>query len=403
MVRLTIDTKILAGGPGEEPARWLPADCYRELFDQLPQAVLVLDCETGKFLSVNGAATRLYGYAPAEFLALSLADLEPPAHPQGIEPQAGGLERQHRHKNGKSLDVQVTRLRASLGGKSVELLVCSDISASNLELQQRIEQLQMGKRDLERRFEERAGQLEALNKELEAFSHSVSHDLRAPLRSVRGFSEVLLERYADKLDAAGRNFLRRARDSCEAMDNLITDLLRFSRVSQGELKRQEVDLSKLAESVAKDLRHEQPERKVHLSIAPGLKAQGDERLLRIVLDNLLRNAWKFTSKRPDSSVEFGAVSDPQQAFFVRDNGAGFDMEYADKMFGVFQRLHSSRDFPGTGVGLATVQRVINRHGGRIWALGSPDAGATFYFTLPESAQSSPQPGLASLPKPREAA
>lgn len=241
--------------------------------------------------------------------------------------------------------------------------------------------------ELERRVGERTAQLEAINKELEAFSYSVSHDLRAPLRSIRGFSEVLLERYSEQLDARGQEFLRRACESSQHMDRLIEDLLKLSRVSRAELQQQLVDLSALAANITEELVQTHDNRPA-VSISPRLKARGDERFLRIVLENLLRNAWKFSSKKPQPSVEFGFVAEPQPAFFVRDNGAGFDMAYASRLFGVFQRLHSASDFPGTGVGLATVQRIINRHGGRVWAEATPGQGATFYFTLPSDEQSS---------------
>lgn len=241
--------------------------------------------------------------------------------------------------------------------------------------------------ELEKRVRERTAQLESTNKELETFSYSVSHDLRAPLRSIRGFSEVLLERHSSQLDERGREFLRRACESSHHMDILIDDLLKFSRVSRSELVWQPVNLSALAEALAGDLRKAEPERTVEFLIAPQLRVDGDERLLRVALDNLLRNAWKFTGKQPTAKIEFGFVTEPEGAFFVRDNGAGFDMQYASKLFGVFQRLHSPGEFPGTGVGLATVQRIINRHGGRIWATASPNHGATFYFTLPAEAPS----------------
>jgi len=366
--------------------------------------VLVADAQTGRFLAVNEAALEVYGYSPAEFRALSMKDLDAEgaeATPTGRHAGRGGAfcqERRHRRKDGSILQVEASGRRRLIRGRAVEVVVCVDLARQKLELQHRLEELQLGNTDLERRVSERTVQLEAINKELEAFSHSVSHDLRAPLRSVRGFSEVLLERYADKLDEAGQDFLRRARDSCQDMDNLITDLLRFSRVSQGELRRQQVDLSTLAESIAQEISRDEPKRPVQWLIEPGLKAQGDERLLRVVLDNLLRNAWKFTGKRPDARIEFGAVTDPQPAFYVRDNGAGFDMEYADKLFGMFQRLHSVRDFPGTGVGLATAQRVVNRHGGRIWAASAPEQGATFYFALPEEPSVSGPPTPVAAPR-----
>jgi signal transduction histidine kinase len=249
--------------------------------------------------------------------------------------------------------------------------------------------------DLERRVKERTGQLEAINKELEAFSYSVSHDLRAPLRSIRGFSEVLLERYCKQLDPTGQEFLKRACQSSQQMETLIEDLLKLSRVSRSELQRQQVNLSHIAESIAAELKKSDPQRTVEFAIEPALQARGDERLLRVVLDNLLRNAWKFTSKQPRAIIEVGSSNGPPQAFFVRDNGAGFDMTYSNRLFGVFQRLHTVSEFPGTGVGLATVQRIISRHGGRVWATGEVNHGATFYFTLPPNEYSWNESQIAS--------
>jgi len=237
--------------------------------------------------------------------------------------------------------------------------------------------------ELEARVRERTAQLEALNKELEAFSYSVSHDLRAPLRSIRGFTEVLLDRYAPQLDAKGQEFLRRVSDSSQHMDRLIEDLLKLSRVGRAELKKQIIDLTAITWSVIADLQKAEPDRKVKVTVEPGLRAYGDERLVRVALDNLLRNAWKFTGKVAEPEITIGRTTDGERPFFVRDNGAGFDMTYASRLFGVFQRLHTSSEFPGTGVGLATVQRIINRHGGRVWAESKLNDGATFYFTLPE--------------------
>jgi PAS domain S-box-containing protein len=235
--------------------------------------------------------------------------------------------------------------------------------------------------DLEERVRERTGQLEAANRELEAFSYSVSHDLRAPLRAVRGFTEMLLDHYTAQLDARGQDFLSRVRDASSKMNELVEDLLRLSRVTRGDLQDQDIDLSAIVEDIAADMKREEP-REIEVVIAPGLQARGDERLVRLVLDNLLRNAWKFTGRNPKARIEFGQAHDAAAAFFVRDNGVGFDMAYAGRLFGVFQRLHSIDEFPGSGVGLAIVQRVVNRHGGRVWAEARPDEGATFYFTLP---------------------
>jgi PAS domain S-box-containing protein len=236
--------------------------------------------------------------------------------------------------------------------------------------------------DLERRVQERTAQLEASNRELEAFCYSISHDLRAPLRAIRGFTEVLLEQHAPQLDARGQDFLRRVSAASSQMDKLVDDLLRLSRISRSELQRQQINLSALAEEVVSELKREEPQREIETVIAPGLQAPGDERLVRVVLDNLLRNAWKFTGKKARARIEFGRIEAPEPAFFVRDNGVGFDMAYAGRLFGVFQRLHSVTDYPGSGIGLAIVQRVINRHGGRVWAESSENSGATFYFTLP---------------------
>jgi PAS domain S-box-containing protein len=238
--------------------------------------------------------------------------------------------------------------------------------------------------ELERRVRERTAQLEATNQELEAFAYSVSHDLRAPLRSMRGFSEVLLESHADQLDAHGQALLRRACESSNRMSRLIDDLLKLSRVGRCELHWQPVKLTALAEVIVAELRKSEPGRAVEVVIAPNLRAEGDEHLLGLMLDNLLGNAWKFTRQRTAARIEFGFTAKPEPAFFVRDNGVGFDMKYAGKLFGVFQRLHSADEFPGTGIGLATVQRIVKRHRGRVWAAGVVNQGAAFYFTLPDT-------------------
>ncbi len=226
-------------------------------------------------------------------------------------------------------------------------------------------------------------ELKAVNKELEAFSYSVSHDLRAPLRSIDGFSQAVLEDCAEQLDPTGQDYLRRIRAATQRMGHLIDDLLTLSQVTRSDMHSELVDLSRLASRLCTDLQQLQPEREVEFAIQPGLVAQGDTHLLQVVLENLLNNAWKFTSKHLQAKIEFGAM--PQKngvlAYFVRDDGAGFDMAYSDKLFGPFQRLHASHEFPGNGIGLATVQRIVYRHGGRVWAQGALEQGATFYFTL----------------------
>jgi signal transduction histidine kinase len=223
---------------------------------------------------------------------------------------------------------------------------------------------------------------DAANSELEAFSYSVAHDLRAPLRAIDGFSQALLEDYNDRLNDEGRTYLRFVRESAQHMAELIDGLLNLSRVARSELRQESSDLSSLARGVLAQLQRAEPDRKVETIIADEIVVQSDSRLLKIALENLLGNAWKFTSKRPDARIELGStVSEGQPTIFVRDNGAGFDQAYAGKLFGVFQRLHGASEFEGTGIGLATVQRIVSRHGGRIWAEGAIDKGATFYFTL----------------------
>ncbi len=236
--------------------------------------------------------------------------------------------------------------------------------------------------ELEQRVRERTAQLEAVNKELESFSYSVSHDLRAPLRSIDGFSQALLEDYTDRLDEQGKDHLKRVRNAAQRMSQLIDDLLILSHMTRSEMKRETVDLSALANTIATELQKAQPERQVEFVIAEGIAVNGDAALLRAVLENLLGNAWKFTSKHPTARIEFGvAQHEGEPVYFIRDDGAGFEMKYADKLFQAFQRLHSPSEFPGTGIGLATVNRIINRHGGRIWAEGEVEKGAVFYFTL----------------------
>jgi light-regulated signal transduction histidine kinase (bacteriophytochrome) len=244
------------------------------------------------------------------------------------------------------------------------------------------EQIRQLNATLERRVMERTAELAATNRELEAFSYSVSHDLRAPLRSISGFSQALLEDYSDRLDDDAQDMLKRVNTAGQRMAQLIDDLLNLSRVTRKEMRRESVDLSALAQGVVAELQQSQPERAVEFVIADSVVGTGDARLLRVVLENLLGNAWKFTSKQDHARIEFGVKQEADgSVYFLRDDGVGFDMAYADKLFGTFQRLHSLKEFEGTGVGLATVQRIIQRHGGRIWAVAAVGEGATFYFTL----------------------
>jgi signal transduction histidine kinase len=226
--------------------------------------------------------------------------------------------------------------------------------------------------------------LKLANQELEAFSYSVAHDLRAPLRGMSGFAQILLDDYAPKFDDEGRDCVNEILSNAQRMGHLIDALLSLSRVSRTELRPESIDVSALANSVAADLARGEPERAVEVDVQPGLSATMDQSLARTLLTNLLSNAWKFTTRVAKARIEVGA-SAGDGAFFVRDNGAGFDKQFANKLFAPFQRLHTAREFPGTGIGLATVQRIVHRHGGRVWAEGSVNSGATFYFRLPANA------------------
>jgi PAS domain S-box-containing protein len=237
--------------------------------------------------------------------------------------------------------------------------------------------------ELENRIIERTAQLESAYKELEAFSYSVSHDLRAPLRSINGFSSALLKNYSDKLDEKGKKYLQFVNSATKKMNDLIEDLIGLSRVSRAVLNCSTVDLSLIVNNIISDLRKDDPSRSYEFIIEQGLSAECDKNLISIVIENLLRNSFKYSSKKPNTSIEFNVIKKDgeKNIFFVRDKGAGFNMKYAGKLFGPFQRLHSESEFPGTGIGLATVKRIINRHGGNIWAEGEIENGATFYFTL----------------------
>jgi light-regulated signal transduction histidine kinase (bacteriophytochrome) len=287
-------------------------------------------------------------------------------------------ELEHTTQDGRTITVETRMILIREPERAYVLEANRDVTERK-QAQERIQQLNS---ELEQRVIERTVQLEAANKELEAFSYSVSHDLRAPLRAVDGFSQAVLEDYGPQLPEECRQDLQTIRNGAQKMGQLIDDLLTFSRLSRLPLSKRTVDTSKLVRSVLGDLNHQRQGRQVDVRIADLPPCQADPALLKQVWINLLSNALKYTGKRDDALVEIGCGQDKgQNVFFVRDNGTGFDMQYAHKLFGVFQRLHRAEDYEGTGVGLAIVQRVIHRHGGRVWAESKLNCGATFYFTL----------------------
>jgi len=343
----------------------------------------------GTIVSWNPGAEQLYGYSTEEAMGRPISILMPPnlsdETPQILERIGRGervesYETVHVTKDGMQIDVCLTV--SPIHDKSGWITGASTIARDITQQKRAEEEIRKLNEELEERVRERTSELSALNKELAAFSYSVSHDLRAPLRSIDGFSQALLEDCADGLDEQGKDYLQRVRASSQRMGELIDDLLNLSRVARSEIRREKVDLSQMVKAIAAELQQREPEREVEFDIEAGLAATGDAQLLRVALENLLENAWKFTSKHPSARIEFGTTENGGfTAYYVRDDGVGFNMAYADKLFGAFQRLHSINEFGGTGIGLATVQRIIYRHGGRVWAEGAVNQGATFYFTL----------------------
>jgi light-regulated signal transduction histidine kinase (bacteriophytochrome) len=286
----------------------------------------------------------------------------------------------------QSIEIEfVSQIANHLGVALQHAELLAELRSEVIERQQAQERVQALNHGLSQAIIE----LKAVNHELESFSYSVSHDLRAPLRSVDGFSQALLEDCCDQLDETGQDYLRRIRAATQRMGHLIDDLLTLSRVIRSEIHIESVNLSRLASNICTELQRVNPERAIDFVIQPDLLVMGDERLLQVVLDNLLNNAVKFTSKHSQARIELGTTTqEGDLVYFVRDDGVGFDMNYADKLFSPFQRLHGMQEFQGNGIGLATVQRVVRRHGGKIWATGAIEAGATFYFTLAAEATSS---------------
>jgi PAS domain S-box-containing protein len=349
---------------------------FSKAFHSSPVGLIITHLPDGRWVDANDTYLKMLEYTREEVIGHTSNDLklysDPDKRAQIFQVLRDGgemhnIELNLRTKNDRIIQTLSSVEKITLQGEEYSLSTNVDISSL---------------KKAEEELRQRSAELEASNKELEAFSYSVSHDLRAPLRSMAGFSTALIEDYADKLDADGKLYLNKIQQSSELMAQLIDDLLKLSRVTRVDINYESLDLTGIAQKVVEDLRSTEPNREVKVNIASGLVAQGDRNLIKLVIDNLLGNAWKYTSKTAEAQIEIGATYiDGKNTFFVRDNGVGFNMAYADKLFQPFQRLHQAAEFAGTGIGLATAQRIIRRHGGKIWAESKVGEGATFYFTL----------------------
>ena len=342
-------------------------------------AIFMLDRE-GYVVSWNVGAERIKGYSAEEIIGQHFARFFPPEDVAKGKPE---YELSVAAEQGRFEDEGGWRVRKD-GSRFLANVLITALYDEKGQLRGfgKVTKDVTERKRIETEIQLHTTQLEAANQELEAFSYSVSHDLRAPLRSIDGFSQALLEDCGESLTEQGKGYLHRIRAATQRMGALIDDLLNLSRVTRAEMCHERLNISNLARLIAAEHRKRHQDRAVEFYIEDGLEAFGDPRLLRIVLENLLGNAWKFTSRRAQATIEFGLVqTNGSNAYFVRDNGAGFDNAYAERLFGAFQRLHAAAEFPGTGIGLATVQRIVHRHGGKVWAEGAVDRGATFYFTL----------------------
>lgn len=366
---------------------------YRTLFESNPHPMWVHDGESRRFLTVNDAAVAHYGYSRAEFERMTLDDIHlaedrdalRAAMAPGGPALSGPREWRHRLRDGRVIVADVSSHALVLDGRAARLTLAHDIT-QRVQIEAAMRQLN---ETLEQRVAERTSELAVANRELETFSYSVSHDLRAPLQVIDGFSTALAARHAAQLDEQARHYLARIRANTQQMGQLIDALLSLARVTRVELVSQPLDLAPRARQVVDQLRALYPEQSVQVDIDAAMPCHGDGRLLANVLENLIGNAWKFSARQAHPHIRVGSLhmDDGDTAFFVADNGAGFDMAYAGKLFTAFQRLHTAADFQGTGIGLATVHRIIARHGGRVWAESTPGQGATFYFTLRKPTES----------------
>ncbi len=358
---------------------------YRMLFEHSPLPMWVLDMENLRFLGVNEAAMELYGYSREQFLAMTADEVGLPENRDAflrfLGRESGEVTRgafRHRKKSGEPVELEGVGHLVNWRGRPARLVMLNDVTERR-RTQQELERLN---RELEDRVRSRTEQLEAANRELEAFSYSVSHDLRAPVRHIDGFVK-LLERELPPATEKTAHYLRTIAASSQRMAALIDDLLALSRTGRAPLDMRSVPLGQLVDEVILELKPDLARRKLEWRVAPLPAVRGDPSLLRVLLQNLLDNAVKYTQPQHAAVVEIGAVrlDDGDTAVYVRDNGVGFDMRYADRLFGVFQRLHRADEFEGSGIGLATARRVVHRHGGRIWGEGEPGRGACFYFTI----------------------
>lgn len=360
---------------------------YRTMFEDAPEGVWIIGADE-RTVEVNQHLCDLLGYSREDMLGKTPTDFTDTENSAIFEVQKNLrvttkrriYEIALRHRDGHNIPIQfsATSLYGDDGALQSVLAFVTDIT----ERQEHEREMRRLNEQLEQRVVERTRALQTANRELEAFSYSVSHDLRSPLRAINGFSHALAEEYGRRLDDNGRHYLARVRAGSERMATLIDDMLKLSQLSRQAMTIEATDLSAMAREIAAELQAAEPTRQVDWGIAPDIIAMGDRGLLRIALQNLLDNAWKYSSRRGKARIEFGLGENAgRRAYFVSDNGTGFDMAHAGKLFGAFQRLHAPEEFPGSGIGLATVARIIRRHGGEVWAEGKVDEGATFRFTL----------------------